>query len=280
VRAIAIVGTILCALGCDAERRAPKPEVALSTDDWPPSPPVPRELPPDEPFDVRLVRLDPATHVDEERVCDVTWSGRLTRVGASDAVRYPMPIARRRLVRCRAETGEGWADLVFDSDSASLASYVDAGDRIRVRVLEGRGFQRHPILAFVATIDDVDLAPRQEREVPVGAPFVALAQGGGLSQVHPCALDYVGGIEPTDRASEDTGDDDDGDLVNVPDSRETHRVQVRCRHAEGADWLELRFPAVTRMAALRLERGVVIPVRLLSADGGEAGLPHGRYEGP
>lgn len=257
---------LLCA-ACEAEARIAVPDVQVTSDEWPPAAPLPTAIPEDEPFDVRLVRLDPSSHEGQERVCDVAWTGRLVRLGASDRTDYPVPVSLRRLVRCRAESGEGWADLVFDSDSAALASYVETGDRIRVRVLAGRGFEHHPLLAFVAAIDHVELAPRRDRVVPVGAPVEELAHSGALNQVHPCAIAYVGGIEALPGAAEGS----EGD---------THWVRVRCRHAAGADWLELRFPSVTAPSALRLERGVVVPVRLLSLDEGDAGLPTARYEGP
>ena len=257
----------LSALACEADRGLPVPDVALSSDEWAPAAPLPDAIPEDEPFDVRLIRLDPSTHEGKERVCVVAWAGRLTRVSTANRDRYPEPTARRRLIRCRADSGEGWADLVFDGHSAALASYVETGDRIRVRVLPGRGFENHPLLAFVAAIDEVELGPRREASVPVGAPFGQLARRGALDRVQPCAIAYVGGIEAI-AAHEATATDD------------THRVPVRCRHAAGADWLEVRFPAVTAPSALRLARGVVVPIRLISPDGGEAGLPVGRYEGP
>lgn len=258
--------SLLCA-ACEAEARIAVPDVSLTSDEWPPAAPLPTAIPEDEPFDVRLVRLDPASHEGQERVCDVAWTGRLVRLGASDRTGYPIPVSRRRLIRCRAESGEGWADLVFDADSAALASYVETGDRIRVRVLTGRGFEDHPLLAFVAAIDRVELTPRRDPIVPVGAPVEELVRNGAANQVHPCAIAYVGGIEPLPGADEG------------PEAA-THRVRVRCRHAAGADWLELRFPRVTASSALRLRRGVVVPVRLLSLNEGDAGLPTARYEGP
>ncbi len=80
----------------------------------------------------------------------------------------------------------------------------------------------------------------------------------------PCAVDYVGGIERLDPEVQ-------GDTLHVP---------VRCRHAEGTDWVDVRFPAITAASSLRLVRGVIVPVRLLAIDGGQAELPVGRYEGP
>lgn len=259
-----LLALCLLSAACEAEARIAVPEVPLSSDDWPPAAPLPTAIAEDEPFDVRLVRLDAASHEGQERVCDVAWTGRLVRLGAADRTTYAEPVSRRRLVRCRAATGEGWADLVFDADSAALAAYVEAGDRIRVQVLPGRGFEGHPLLAFVAAIDHVELAPRRDPPVPVAAPMEALAHNGAMNQVHPCAIAYVGGIEP---------------LPNRP-AGDTHRVRVRCRHAAGADWVELRFPEVTAPSALRLERGVVVPVRLLFLGEGDAGLPTARYEGP
>jgi len=262
-----LLAALLLTTACEAEERIAVPDIPLTSDEWPPAGPLPDAIPEDEPFDVRLIRLDPATHEGQERVCDVAWTGRLVRLGAAARTDYPMPVSKRRLIRCRAETGEGWADLVFDSDHAALANYVETGDRIRVRVLPGRGFEGHPLLAFVAAIDHVELAPRREQVVPVGAPMEQLVSNGAENQVHPCAIAYVGGIEPIEGAS-------DGP------SAETHHVQIRCRHAEGADWLDLRLPRVTAPSALRFRRGVVIPVRLLSVDGGSDGLPTARYEGP
>ncbi len=262
-----LLALLLLTTACEAEERIAVPDVALTSDEWPPAGPLPEAIPEDQPFDVRLVRLDPSTHEGQERVCDVAWTGRLVRLGASARTDYPMAVSRRRLIRCRAETGEGWADLVFDADHAALASYVETGDRIRVRVLTGRGFEDHPLLAFVAAIDHVELAPRREQVVPIGAPIEQLVTSGATNQVHPCAIAYVGGIEPIPGAGEGP-------------SAETHRVQIRCRHAAGADWLDLRLPRVTAPSALRFRRGVVIPVRLLSATGGTDGLPTGRYEGP
>lgn len=262
-----VVALLVMTAACEAEQRVAVPDVELTSDEWPPAGPLPTAIPEDEPFDVRLVRLDPSTHEGQERVCDVAWAGRLVRLGAGARTAYPVPVSRRRLIRCRAATGEGWGDLIFDADSAALASYVETGDRIRVRVLPGRGFEGHPLLAFVAAIDHIELAPRREPVVPIGAPMEQLVRGGGTNQVHPCAIAYVGGIEPIAGAEEGAAE-------------ETHRVQIRCRHAAGADWLELRFPRVTAPSALRLRRGVVIPVRLLDADGGADGLPTARYEGP
>jgi len=258
---LALLVPLFFGLACQGERRAPVPEVTLSTDDWAPATPVPTEIAEDEAFDVRLVRLDPEHHEERERVCDVSWIGRLTRVSQAEQSGYPVPLSRRRLIRCTAPTGEGWADLVFDSDSAALATYVDVGDRIRVRVLPGRGFEGHPLLAFVAAIGDVEIAPRREEPAGVGARFVDEPR---VDQVLPCAVDYVGGIERLDPEVQ-------GDTLHVP---------VRCRHAEGTDWVDVRFPAITAASSLRLVRGVVVPVRLLAIDGGQAELPVGRYEGP
>ena len=257
----ALLSLALIGLACEGDLAPPIPDVALTSDEWAPAGPLPTAIPEDEPFDVRLVRLDPEQHVGQERVCDVSWAGRLTRLAASERPAYVEPISTRRLVRCRAATGEGWADLVFDAASAALATYVDSGDRIRVRVLEGRGYDDQPLLAFVAAIDDVEIAPRREEPVGLGATF---DRPGGEGQVIPCAVGYVGGIERLDDAN----------------GSDSHRVPVRCRHADGSDWIELRLPRITATSALRLERGVIVPVRLLSIEGGEADLPIGRYEGP
>ncbi|MAT23610.1 MAG: hypothetical protein CMN29_01380 [Sandaracinus sp.] len=256
---------------CDGER-AIVPPAELTTEPWAPTPPPPEEWPEEdpEPFDVRLARMFPEAFVGLERICDLTHVGALQGLPRRAVQDYPEPVSHRRTVRCQAASGAGWADLVFPKASAGLAPFVEHGQRIRVRVLEGVGFEGYPVIAFVANVGEAPAPPPPtplHAPLPAGADFDRLAREGHLQTARPCALAHVGPPAPTP------------DEAPYPGDAPVHAV-VHCRHALGEAPVDLAFPRAKALAALRLERAQVIPVALHAPRGGEGGVPIALYAGP
>lgn len=248
------------ALGCSGSTEPPR-EVQLTTETWS-TPPAPDEpYPPAEPLDPRRITMAPHRHLDQERLCDLSFVGGLHEVGVRSD--YPLPVSHRVSVRCRAANeGEGWADLVFEKTSVSLARYVEPGERIRVRVVAAEGFERHPVIAFVANIGEISLAPArwEYQTVGTGERFDESWEG-----TRACAVVHEGAVRPVEGGP-------------YP-SDASHHAIVTCRHDEGESLVDLAFPRDKQLAALRVRRGEVIGVRRHS-ELGQAELPIGVYVGP
>ena len=258
------------ALACAPERSAAPAPAATTTARWGPAPDPDLRVSSDAPLDPRRVRLDKAAFEGTERICLLVFRGSDVRLTALGATAYEPPTSRRLSVRCRGETGTGWADLVFDDASSDLADLVSVGQRLRVRVESGRGHRGQPVLSFVAfqaerretreETQNPDLAaalappPAGERdegaaalvvEVPVGADWSRLQAPGGHAQA--CALASVG--EP-EEVPEDEG--------YAPEA--THRLSVFCQGPAGAFPVDVTFSPDKRLASLRFRRGEVVPL--------------------
>lgn len=250
---------LLVLMACSGTAEAPR-EVALTTDNWAPTAPAPDEpYLPGEPIDPRRITMAPERHLDQERLCNLSFVGRLheLRPGSN----YPLPVSHRTSIRCQSmDGGEGWADLVFPKTSASLASYVEAGEQIRIRVVGTGGFEDHPIVAFVANIGEVPIQPSrwEYQMVGTGDRFDEGWERGA------CAVLHQGAIRPVTDA--------------YPDNTSHHAI-LTCRHDGGERLLDVVYPRETQLAALRVRRGEVIPVSR-HPEPGEAGLPIALYEGP
>lgn len=237
--------------------------VELTTDEWAPTPAT-SDVPysPAEPLDPRRITMTPAQHLDQERICDLSFVGRLRIVGQRELLRYSVAVSRRTSVRCRTDSGEGWADLVFPKDSAGLATFVEHGERIRVRVLAAQGFEDHPVVAFVANIGEVVVPPPRWEFQPVraGDPLDSDWEG-----TQACAVLHQGVIEPVE----------DGPYPNGV----SHHAIVTCRHARGETLIDLAYPEEKQLAALRVRRSEVIPLTF-HPERGTASLRIGVYAGP
>jgi hypothetical protein len=205
--------------------------------------------------------------VGKERACDVWMAGQPQNLGVRRGTRYPIPVAARRLVRCGAVTGEGWADLVFPPPSASLVGSVVSGKRLRVSVVAASGgFEDAPILAFLAVIGDLPGVPvlaDDFESLQAGFDFGAVADSPELVGTDAtCAVAYAGAPEPI---AEDR-------LDRYPGGA-THRLGLVCAHAAGDAWVDLVFTAERVDEILALRRGARARIRILSAEGGAADLP-------
>jgi hypothetical protein len=233
----------------------------------PPAPDAVQVIDADAPLDVRALRVEPELHLGKERVCDVLRAGEPQAIGARLGARYPVPVAARRLVRCGARAGEGWADLIFPPPSEGFVESAVSGKRLRVSVVAASGgFGDAPILAFVAVIGDVPVPPALEQDIEslhAGADFGALADRADLlGKESICAIAYAGAPEPIREA----------ERARYP-AGATHRLGLVCAHAAGDAWVDLVFTAERVEDMLALRRGARLPLRILALDGGKADLP-------
>lgn len=220
-------------------------------------------------FDPRLAVLDADAHVGEERLCDVAFAERLVDVAGRERERYPLPVARRVAVQCAADTGLGWADLVFTAERASSASAVEAGKRVRVRVVDpDGGFADYPVLELLELVGPVAIPPAlDEPSAPEpGFDFGRAGDPGVAGSVRPCAVDFAGRVEILD--------DRQRRLHPYPEDA-THRVPVKCLHGRGDHWIDLILTDESASSALGIRRGATVPIRVLAAEGGFAGRPIG-----
>ena len=252
---------LLVLVACSGSVEAPR-EVPLTTDDWAPSPPPPDEpYTPAEPIDPRRITMAPERHLEQERLCDLSFVGELHEIRPRSS--YPLPVSHRASIRCRsASGGEGWADLVFEKTSVSLANYVEPGERIRVRVVAPAGFEGHPVVAFVANIGEIPVARAQWEFQTVGT---AERFDDDWEDTRACAVAHQGAIRPVEGAPYPEG--------------ASHHAIVTCRHETGESLVDLAFPHEKQLAALRVRRGEVIPMRRHPGLG-HADLPIGVYAGP
>lgn len=222
-----------------------------------------RAIDPELPLDVRLLGIEPALHVDQDRVCDVQIAGRPVRLSVADRQRYPSRPAARRLIQCRAAAGEGWADLVFAPAAASLVATVSAGERIRVHVLSATGgFENKPVLEFVAVLGDLPPIPHERRDflgLRAGYDFHKI-DADDIGKERPCAVAYISAPERLASTNQYPGH---------PSSHAT----VVCRHALGDSWVDLAFSEPEAGAFLTLRPGMVATMRIVADRGGVAELP-------
>lgn len=229
-------------------------------------------------FDIRLVRVQPGVHLRTVQACDVMFSGRPEAVEGRDAERYQADVAQRMAIKCHAPTGEGWADLIFSREQVRQISEVRRGRRVRVRILApDGGYFDYPIVEFVSAQGDnpelARLSPRaQPVSVPNGFDLSALRDDPAMiGTVQQCAVAFA----------------DEIDLVQPNDRRRRsyptgiqNRMTVRCKHVNGEEAADLVFMPAQALAALGVSRGEVIPVRIISRNGGFVDYPIIQYSGP
>lgn len=228
-------------------------------------------------FDIRLVRVQPGVHLDTEHACDVIFSGRPEAVEGQEANRYEIEAAHRMAIKCHAPTGEGWADLVFSPEATSQVSEVRRGRRVRVRILAADGgYFDYPVVQFVSVEGDnpelARVSPRsQPSTVPNGFDLSSLRDDPALvGTTQECAVAFA----------------DEIDLVRPNDRRRRsypagvqNRMTVRCKHAGGEEPADLVFMPAQALAALRVRRGEVVPVRVISRHGGFVDYPILQFAG-
>lgn len=220
-----------------------------------------------EAFDVRLARVEPEAHLGEVRSCAVAFAEGTVAVGSRERSRYPVPAIRRVVVRCAADPGWGWADLIFTEDTAPQAERIQAGRMVRGRVVApAGGFGDYTVLQFVEAGPTFDPPPPPEDPAaPEPAFDFGRAGDRGIEgSVQPCAVGFTGPIELVD--------DRDRRRHPYPEGA-SHRLAVKCLHEGGDAWIDLVFPAEEAPRALSVQRGATVPVRVESASGGYAGRP-------
>lgn len=228
-------------------------------------------------FDIRLVRVQPGVHIRTIQACDVMFSGRPEAVEGGDAERYEADVAQRMAIKCHAPTGEGWADLVFSRADAAQVAQVRRGRRVRVRILAADGgYFDYPIVQFVAAEGHnpelARLAPRaQPLGVPNGFDLSAIREDPALlGSVQQCAVafsDEIHIVQPNDRRRR-----------SYPTGVQ-NRMTVRCKHAGGEEPADLVFMPSQALAALSVRRGEVIPVQIISRNGGFVDYPIVQFAG-
>lgn len=219
-------------------------------------------------FDMRLVRVQPGVHLDTEQTCHVSAAGRIESIAEDERERYGPSATQRMSVRCIADTGEGWADLIFGATSASHTAEVIPGARVRTRILRADGgFFDYPIVSFVALESPGD----PTRAAPEGAPSTPSSMASGfdlrraqtdpavIGSVQSCVVAHAGDIE----------------MLNADDLRSRaypvgaqNRVTIRCRHIGGEEWADLVFMPAQALDALHVSRGDNVRVTVVSRTGG------------
>ena len=228
-------------------------------------------------FDIRLVRVQPSVHLNTEQSCDIIFTGRAEAVEGNDEERYEMNASQHMPVKCHASTGEGWADLVFSPEVAAQVSDVRRSRRVRIRILApSGGFSDYPIVQFVRIEGE---NPELARVAPRAAP-VAVPSGFDLGQLEE-EPGLVGstqhcGVALVDRI----------DLIHPNDRRQRsypagvqNRMTVHCKHTTGEHPADLVFMPAQALAALEIDRGDSIPVRVISRNGGFSDHPILQYAG-
>lgn len=268
-RHLLLASALVAAWGCTSAAPAPgrpaAPSFAEVVEEPPPPDEAPRELA-EASFDFRLLRVYPDRYIGTEQICDLTHAGRLHSVATTRRGDYPVPIDQRRLIRCAAQSGSGWADLVFPPESGGLAPYVTANKRIRVRVIASSGgFEDKAVVEFIAELGpareeaDLDqlLAP-----VPAAFDFRRPSQEAGLvGQTRPCTVRYAGAPAAVTEPRR-----------GYP-SGTTLRLDLSCGHASGEAWVDLAMLDDEVATALRIGRGDTIQLRVRRASGGKASHP-------
>lgn len=232
-------------------------------------------------FDMRLVRVQPGVHLGTEQVCDVAAAGRLEPIEMAEEERarsrYSSGATQRMSIQCASPTGESWADLAFNVTSASRASEVGPGVRLRVRIVSADGgFFDYPIVDFVAVLGRAP-ARLDARSVGSGP---AIATGFDLRQIsddpalvgstQQCAVSHVGDIDILDSS--------DVRRRSYPAGVQ-NRMTIRCRHAAGEEWADLVFMPAQARSALHVRRGDTVPATVVSRNGGFFDYPVLQFAG-
>ena len=196
------------------------------------------------------------------------FTGRIEAIAEDERERYGPSATQRMSVRCIADTGEGWADLIFGATSASHTAEVIPGARVRTRILRADGgFFDYPIVSFVALESPGD----PTRAAPEGAPSTPASMASGfdlrraqtdpavIGSVQSCVVAHAGDIE----------------MLNADDLRSRaypvgaqNRMTIRCRHTGGEEWADLVFMPAQALDALHVSRGDNVRVTVVSRTGG------------
>lgn len=275
---------VMVLLACDGGREAAAPrtepeppvrqEPAAAKRGEPPEPAAEETPSPADAFDPRLAIAEPDAHVGEERLCDVAFAERSVDVTGRERLRYPIPVVRRIAVRCAAADGRGWADLVFREERAADAPRVEAGRRVRVRVVApDGGFAGYPVLEHLELVGPA--APIGDEPEPA-APEPAFDFGragdpGVVRSERRCAVDFAGRPERIDARQRRLHPYPEGATVRVP---------TKCLHERGDAWVDLVFGADDAPRALGIARGTTVTVRVLDAEHGYAGRPIVQWVAP
>lgn len=222
---------------------------------------------PNDAFDPRLVVVDPEAHVGEERVCHVAFAENAVPVSGRERERYTSPVVRRIAVQCAAGGTRGWADLVMDDETASLAERIEAGTVARVRALApDGGFAGYPVLGLVAIEGAAPVPPAPpEPDGPEAAfDFGRAGDPGVARSERECAIDFGSRIERVDDRTR---------ARHGYPAEITHRVALKCLHETGDAWVDLVLDPSEARRALGVGRGDTIPLRIVEAEGGYAGRP-------
>ncbi len=228
-------------------------------------------------FDVRLLRVQPRAHIGEQHECDVSYVGRISQVGTREERRYPTPVEAHVPVECRTPAGAGWVDLVVPQGGGGRLGSVAAGKRIAIQVVAADGgFADYPIVRLVSVVGAALAAAARP-----ASPFPAVQPGFDFDRVdsdhhligstHHCAVDFVGGIEIV--AGRDRR------FRRYPTDAQ-NRMTVKCKHQGGDSWVDLVFTPADSVAALQVEPGETVALRISTAEGGFAGYPVVRWAGP
>ena len=238
------------------------------------------------PFDPRVARLLPETYVGTEQICDLVMVGAARTLRPEDVFGYRLPFRQARHARCLGTTGEGWADLYFRKDREALVEQIAPGTRIRVAVLAGEGgFDDYTPLEVVELLGPTP--PETPRARAADEPSVADSfENPEVSHaIRTCAVTYAGQIQRVrDGALERPRDEEQepgptevryrGPSSPVPyPGSASHRLSVVCQHASGEVWVDVVFTRETFPAALDVQRGRTMALRVFRAEGGLGNHP-------
>ncbi|MEM6960917.1 MAG: hypothetical protein AAF550_04140 [Myxococcota bacterium] len=172
-------------------------------------------------------------------------------------------------VKCWAPTGAGWADLVFDRPTVPSTHHINRGTRIRVEIISpDGGFAEYPIVKFIEIVGKSPVPSKNNALFTIVDPafdFRYLRHNNGLvGSSQTCGVAFAGSI--------DRIEDSIRRRRNYPSTAQ-NRMILKCKHAQGEEWVDLIFTVQTSMSALAIRRGVQVVVEVISKDGGFADYP-------
>lgn len=263
----AIAALCVASSGCPqpiAPPPEPEPEVIEEEDEF-----DERDEPdPAAPFDFRLVYMYPDDHEGRVRTCDLEFASERLDVAARHVGRYEdLRPSHRRTIRCGSGDVGIWVDLISKKENVETADQVEAGARIRGRVVKSEGgFSGYLIMELEEVVRVFPTPPFPDRllaAVPAGFDFSRADEVVGAQRT--CSIGYAGRIFPI------TG------ITRYPNGA-SHRMSISCEHARGAAWVDLLFREADQLRALTMTRGAILRVSVITGDSGEADHPIVVYE--
>lgn len=224
-------------------------------------------------FDFRWARIDPEPNVGQTRSCDVTYVGGRESVTRRIERRYgDRQISARISVRCRADQGESWVDLIFPPAASSFVDTIEVGQRITVEIVSATGgFENATVAEFRAIVDGAEnVAPPipLEATVPAAFDFSQLERHPeAIGRVEPCGVAWIGSIDPIPTEARD----------RYPRGA-THRVKLACSSVSGESMVDVISTPRAIVDTLRLQRGMRAKLRILASRGGTDDVPLVRLE--